>query len=131
MSKEITTLKLKLLKAGSSDSSDKNVEELEKKINELKNKNELLLKQILDIKKDKITETNKLNIEMTKLKVEISTLKKQLDENKKEQNIDTKSQITTGGDIDDIRKKNKELEEENILLKTELEDEKNKSTTNT
>ena len=46
----------------------------------------------------------------------------------------TKSRTTTEGnlndDLNDLKNKNKELEEENILLRTELENEKNKGTYN-
>ena len=69
MSKEISELKLKLLKANSdngSNSDNKKVEELENKIKEQKNKIESLIKQNIDKNKEKITETSKLNVEISK-----------------------------------------------------------------
>ncbi len=86
MSKEISSLKLKLLKSNSNSSGDKNVEILESKIKDQKNKIESLIKQNIEVNKDKITETSKLKIEISELKVEINKLKTELEENKKKLN---------------------------------------------
>ena len=56
---------------------------MEKKISEQKAKIENLLKQIVDVKKDKITETQKLSIELSKLKVNNNLLSKELEATKK------------------------------------------------
>ena len=115
---------------------------MEKKISEQKAKIENLLKQIVDVKKDKITETQKLSIELSKLKVnnnllskELEATKKQLEEKEKEiekhinNNNDTKNSIdgNLNDDLNELKEKNKGLEEENILLRQELENEKAKN----
>ena len=124
MSKEIVNFKVKLMKSGSEETGNggKNVEELEKKIQEQKSKIESLLKQNIETNKNKIIETSKL-------KKEIDNLKKELEENKKKLNdnlnTDTKSRTTTEGNINDdlneLKNKNRELEEENIILRGQIE----------
>ena len=135
MSKEISSLKLKLLKSNSGSDQNEDVEKLKNIINEQNSKIESLMKQTIDTNKAKIIETSQLKIEISKLKVEIETLKNQLEESKKKLNNsenydkDPKTSLsinTQDDDLVELKNKNKELEEENILLRTELENEKSK-----
>ena len=119
MSKEIVNLKVKLMKAGSEETGSG---ELEKKIQEQKSKIESLLKQNIEVNKNKIIETSKLEKEIINLKKELEEIKKKLHDNL---NIDTKSLTTTEGNINDdlneLKNKNRDLEEENILLRGQIE----------
>ena len=74
MSKEISSLKLKLLKSSSGNDEKEDVEKLKNKINEQNSKIESLMKQTIDANKLRITETTQLKMEISKLKVEIQTL---------------------------------------------------------
>ena len=93
------------------------------------------MKQIIDINKDKITETQQLKIEISKLKVNIHMLNKELEENKKKleektTNSNNEPRNSVDGiydDLNELKEKNKSLEEENASLRQKLENEKSKN----
>ena len=95
------------------------------------------MRQIIDVNKSKITETQQLKIDISKLKVNIHMLnneleetKKKLEEKEKLNNIDSVRNSVEGSatdDLNDLREKNRILEEENILIRQELENERAKN----
>ena len=91
------------------------------------------MKQVIDVNKEKITETQQLKIEISKLKVNIHMLNNELEEKnktleeiKKNNNNEPRSSYeqNINDDLNELKEKNKNLEEENILLRQELENEK-------
>ena len=128
ISKEIRELRLKLLKAGSDNGDgdgDKDIDQLKNKINEQKTKIESLIKQNIDVNKVKITETTKLSLEISKLKAEIISLTNKSNDNSNSNYANKNEAITDNEEFNELKNKNKQLEEKNIILWAQLEKNKN------